>query len=40
MKQIIMIGKPLSHVRSPYLLRDLIRADGRDIAVMTEELEH
>lgn len=40
MKQIIMIGKPLSHVRSPYLLRDLIRADNRDIAVTTEELQH
>ncbi|MGE0007528.1 MAG: shikimate dehydrogenase [Parvibaculaceae bacterium] len=35
-----MIGKPLSHVRSPYLLRDLIRADGGGIAVTTEELDH
>lgn len=40
MKQIIMIGKPLSHVRSPYLLRDLIRADGSGITVATEELDH
>jgi shikimate dehydrogenase len=40
MKQIIMIGKPLSHVRSPYLLRDLIRADGSDIEVATEECDH
>jgi shikimate dehydrogenase len=39
MKQIIMIGKPLSHVRSPYLLRELIRADGADISVTTEELD-
>jgi shikimate dehydrogenase len=40
MKQIIMIGKPLSHVRSPYLLRDLIRANGSDITVSTEECDH
>ncbi len=40
MKQIIMIGKPLSHVRSPYLIRDLIRTDGGDITVMTQELDH
>lgn len=39
MKQIIMIGKPLSHVRSPYLLRELIREDGSDITVITEELD-
>jgi len=38
MKQIVMIGKPLSYVRSPYLLRKLIRADNLDIAVTTEEL--
>jgi shikimate dehydrogenase len=38
-KQIIMIGTPLTHVRSPYFLRSLIAADGRDIAVNTQEAD-
>jgi shikimate dehydrogenase len=37
-KQIIMIGSPLTHVRSPHFLRGLIAADGRDIAVTLREL--
>lgn len=38
MKQIIMIGSPLTHVRSPHFLRALIAAEGRDIAVNLREL--
>lgn len=38
MKQIIMIGSPLTHVRSPLFLRALIAADKRDIAVNLREL--
>ncbi|MGE3830268.1 MAG: shikimate dehydrogenase [Parvibaculaceae bacterium] len=38
MKQIIMIGSPLTHVRSPFFLRALIAADKRDIAVNLREL--
>jgi shikimate dehydrogenase len=37
-KQIVMIGTPLTHVRSPSLLRDIIAAEGRDIAVHTHEI--
>ena len=38
MKQIIMIGSPLTHVRSPFFLRTLIAADKRNIAVNLREL--
>jgi shikimate dehydrogenase len=38
MKQIIMIGTPLTYVRSPYFLRALIAADGREVVVNTQEV--
>jgi shikimate dehydrogenase len=35
MKHIIMIGSPLEHVRSPALINRILRAEDRDVSVLT-----